>query len=291
MRQLRSCVLGFSFCLIFLVPSLAQAGLVFLDIPSISGEDPIPGHPGAIAVQSFITESHHLTLIKRADKASVDLFLAVATQTPLHTVSMLLYNSTPTGQPVATIVFQDVFATSFSRLFPDREQVDFNFTSLSSMYLELPGIAGGSSTPGHPSLMQIQSFSFAGNDLSVVKRVDSASPDISMAVANQTPFDTASVLFYNSAPSGQPDATLMFQGVQATAYQLREGTNTPLEEDGFSFANIVPQPSLSSAVPEPSSLALLIIGAVGLAGAQSRLRRDRGPGTDEQPDAGMLPRI
>jgi type VI protein secretion system component Hcp len=147
------------------------------------------------------------------------------------------------------------------------------------MYLELPGIVGESSTPGHPSIMQIQSFSFAGNGFSIVKKVDSASPDIFTAVVNQTAFAAANVLFYNSAPSGQPDATLMFQSVLATAYQLQGGANTPLEKDGFRFASIVPPPSVSSTVPEPSSIALLIIGAVGLAGAQSRLRGGRLVGT------------
>jgi type VI protein secretion system component Hcp len=141
------------------------------------------------------------------------------------------------------------------------------------MYLELPGIKGESSVPGHLNVMPIQSFSLTDNEFSVVKAVDKASPAIQKAVLHGTPFSTASLLFYYSAPTGLPDVTLTFGNLIASSYQTQGGGVIPQEQDGFHFESIL-SPS-ATAVPEPSSLALLSIGAVGLVAAARRRRRRR----------------
>jgi hypothetical protein len=73
------------------------------------------------------------------------------------------------------------------------------------------------------------------------------------------------VFFYDSAPSGPPDATLTFQNVLGSSYQISSGGDLPIETDTFNFINVV---------PEPSSMALLIIGIVGWIGFV-RCRRQR----------------
>jgi hypothetical protein len=73
-------------------------------------------------------------------------------------------------------------------------------------------------------------------------------------------------LFYNSVPLGQPDATLTFQDVLGSSYQLSSGGDLPIETDTFNFINVV---------PEPPSAALLAIEATGLAAVAGRRRKRR----------------
>jgi hypothetical protein len=123
---------------------------------------------------------------------------------------------------------------------------------------------GESSVPGHPNVMPIQTFSLADNEFSVVKAVDKASPAIFKAVQLGSQFSTASLLFYDSTPTGPPDATLVFEHIVASSYQLQGGVGIPQEQDGFHFESVLSAPSI--AVPEPASLTLLSLGLAGLAG-------------------------
>lgn len=66
---------------------------------------------------------------------------------------------------------------------------------------------------------------------SIVKSVDSASPQIVNAVASGALFPSGSALLYNSNPAGPPNATLGFQNVIASSHQLQGGGT--LEQDGF----------------------------------------------------------
>src|SRR5258707_13598979 len=113
MRKLLFFFLLVVFWTTFLLPSPAQAGLVFLDIPSVAGEDPTPGHPGTMAVQSLTVVPKNFSVVKRVDVASPHIFNAVVNSTVLGTVNMFFYNSTPTSQPDATLSFQNVIASSY----------------------------------------------------------------------------------------------------------------------------------------------------------------------------------
>jgi type VI protein secretion system component Hcp len=221
--------------LLSLSASTAPAALIFLNIPGIDGGQSLPGFPGSIALQSLEMTPGHFTVVKSVDSASPALFNAVASGTIFPSVSTLLYNSAPTNSPDAILILQDVLATSASSNGGGLEQVAFAASNLGSMFLELPGITGESSTPGHGGVMQIDFFSLTANQFSIHKAIDSATPQILSAVANGTTFATGSILFYNTAiPSGTPASIFTFGNVLGTSSQT-VGTS---EQDTFAFATV-----------------------------------------------------
>jgi len=267
------------FWIAFLVPSFAQAGSIYLNIPSIPGVDPAPGYPDAISVQSFTLSSIKpagFSIIRDVDKTSPELLNAVAKGTPIPTVSALIYN-TPHFEhpvPVLSLSFTNVLASSYTLLgggqLP-REKVDFTFplSDKKKFYADVPGITGTSFLPGFPNVMEIQSFSLTNNTFTVIKGLDSASAQIAKDAAAGTVFSTASFLIYNSSPTGPPDATLVFQNLVISGNDILDTGGVPQEQVTFSFEDFAP-----AATPEPSSLALLSIGAVAMvAGALRRGRR------------------
>ena len=140
--------------------------------------------------------------------------------------------------------------------------VDFSASTPTLIYLEIPGIIGASGTPGHPNIMLVRSFTLTGNEFSITKAVDSASPQIALAVASGTPFPAANLLFYNAlVPGSQPDETLVFHDVFATSHQI--AANGGSEEDVFSYQSVT---------PEPGAGMLALVG-VGLHFGWSRRRR------------------
>jgi type VI protein secretion system component Hcp len=274
MKRSVVCLVTFGAAFGLPVPSPAQAAFIYLNIPSIAGEDPVPGHPGTMAVQSLTITPDQFSVVKRVDRASPAIVTAVAAGTPLGTASLFLYNATPSGPADATLSFPNVLASSYQLLgggVVPLEIDGFSSTTPAFVYLEVPGIMGESSVPGHPNVMPIQSFSLADNEFSVVKAVDKASPAIFEAVQLGTQFSTASLLFYDSTPTGPPDATLTFEHVVASSYQLQGGVGIPQEQDGFQFESIL-SPS-ATASPEPASLTLLFLGLAGMAGYGWRRRK------------------
>jgi type VI protein secretion system component Hcp len=101
----------------------------------------------------------------------------------------------------------------------------------SSVFINIPGISGETPTPGFPDALATQSITISSSGFSVVRQVDAASTQIANAVALGTTFSGASALFYDTTPVSAPDATLTFQNVVASSYQLLGGM--PLERDGF----------------------------------------------------------
>ena len=244
----------------------AEAASLYLYVPSVTGENSTPGYPGAMAVQSLTVIPDNFSIVKSVDKASPTIFSDVATAKSLHTTNVLLYNSPPSGPPDATLTFQNVFASSYVVLSGGTtEQDGFNATTPNSMYLELPGVTGEDATPGHPGVMQIDSFSITGSNFSIFKSVDKASPGIESLILTGTPVSAARVLFYNSTPVGSPDAVLTFEDVLGTSRHLSSGGDLPTETDTFNFIGVV---------PEPSSIALLVIGITGSASVAGR--KDKG---------------
>jgi len=215
-------------------PLAPSAGLIFLDIPGIDGGQSLPGFPGAIAVQSLEIIPGQFTIIKPVDSASPALFNAVVNGTSYPFAYALLYNSAPTGLPDATLTLQNIVATSLTSSGGNLEQVGFVATNLGSVFLELPGITGESSTPGHAGVMQIDSFSLTANQFSIIKAIDSASPQILSAFAKGTTFATGSILFYSTAiPTGTPASVFTLGDIVGTIQTI--GTS---EQDTFSFGTV-----------------------------------------------------
>jgi type VI protein secretion system component Hcp len=230
-----------------------KGAAIYLNIPSIAGEDPTPGYPGAIAVNPLDVTPHDFSIKKTVDKATPKIQAAVVGGTPLGTVSALFYNSPPSGPPDAILPFENVLASS-QAFGPGLTETDgFAAMTPDSIYLAVSGITGESSTPGHPGLMRIDSLEMSGNTFTVGRPTDSATPQIASAVVLGT-HHTASLLFYNSAPSGPPDSELDFQDVIASSYTPVSSGDLPRELDGFNFS------SISQPTPEPGTIALALIG-------------------------------
>jgi type VI protein secretion system component Hcp len=235
------------FTALFLSPTLAFAAALYVEIPGIHGEQSTPGHPDVMFVQSLTIAPDQFTIVKNVDSASPAIFTAVAQGTMFPSATALLYSSTPGASPDGILTFQNVLATSYQvQGGGTLEQASFASSNPGSIFLELPGIVGESSTPGHPGVVRIDSFTITATTFSVVKAVDSISPALFSAVANGTSFTKASVLFYNAAvPSGPPDGVLIFGNVIASAYQVNGGTS---ETDSFSFATVEQPPTATPVV-------------------------------------------
>jgi hypothetical protein len=67
----------------------APAASIYLHTPSISGEDPTPGFPGAMNLRSLTITPDAFLIIKRVDSGSSQLFTAVAGGTPLAATQAL----------------------------------------------------------------------------------------------------------------------------------------------------------------------------------------------------------
>jgi type VI protein secretion system component Hcp len=165
--------------------------------------------------------------------------------------------------PTAVVNFTNTLASSYSTLGPTTENVSFSSLNPLQMYLEVPGIPGESSTPGHANIMQIVEFTLAG-DFSVLRASDTASDDLFLASAQGTHFPTANLLLYNSAPAGPPDAILSFSDLLVSAYSS-VGGQPVMERVTFNYANLLPQ------VPEPGTAVLVGVAVVGLSSCTRRV--------------------
>ena len=228
--------------------SAAQAASLYLQIPGIVGEQSTPGYPGAMQVQSIQITPKSFAVLKNIDSASPQIVHALTVGTVFPNASALIYDSVPTGPPDSSFLFQNVLTSSYQIQGGGMTERDsFAAANPLSMFLEVPGIVGASSTPGHPFVMQITSFTLTANEFTITKALDSASPQLALAVANGTIFSSADILFYNAAtPAGPPDGVFGFETLVASAYQPVDNNETVT----FNFAN----------VPEPAT-PLLLTGA------------------------------
>jgi hypothetical protein len=231
-----------------------EGASIYLNIPGIAGENPTPGYPEAVAVNSLFVTPDSFSIQKNLDSATNQIQAAVVGGTPLHSVSALFYNAPPSGSPDAGLPFDNDLASSQTISLSLIETDDFAATTPDSMYLEVSGITGASSTPGYTGLMAINSLEISGNTFIVGRETDSTTPQLKSAVVLATTH-TASLLFYNSVPSRPPDAELDFQDVIASSVTTNGSSGDILQElDGFNFGNI------SQPTPEPGTLVLALIG-------------------------------
>jgi type VI protein secretion system component Hcp len=240
----------------------------YLNIPGVNGEDPVPGYPDAMAVSSVKIRPNEFTITKTVDAASPSLFLAVVNGTAFGTSNLFFYNGTPTGSPDAKLEFFNTFATSYQSLDATTETVGFNAENPLKLYLEVPGIPGESSTPGHPNIMHIESWELTSNDFTIVKLLDSASDDLFLAGATGDHFPVARLLLYDSLPpGGAPDAVVEFHDLLVSAYQPIADPVQPLEAVSFNFA------TLSQPVPEPGAGVLVVMASMLMVATQRQSKR------------------
>jgi LPXTG-motif cell wall-anchored protein len=249
----------------------AQGASIYFSIPGITGENPTPGYPGAMLVNSLDIVSDGFSFMKAVDKATPQINTAVIKGTPLGTVNALFYNSAPSGAPDAILPFANVLASSQSISVSLVETDKFVATTPASMFLEVSGITGEASTPGYTGLMQLDSLELSGNTLTVTRPTDKATPQIQTAVALGT-LHSAKLLFYNSTPTGPPDAEIDFSEVLASSYSPLSSGTLPEEVDSFVFSSLSEPTPTTGATPEPAT-ALLALAGVGLGGAGLVRRR------------------
>ena len=249
----------------------AQAASIYFSIPGITGENPTPGYPGAMLVSSLDIVPDGFSFTKPVDKATPQINTAVVKGTPLGTVDALFYNGTPSAAPDAILPFAKVLASSQVISVSLTETDTFVATTPDSMYLEVSGITGEASTPGFTGLMKLDSLDLSGDTLTVSRPSDKATPEIQLAVVLGTTH-TAKLLFYNSTPTGPPDAEIDFQDVLASSYSPLSGGDVPSEQDSFVFGSLSQPSPATGATPEPATAVLALIGAA-LGGAVVRRKR------------------
>ena len=266
LRSHRTCLT----CLVLLTlaPNVARATVTIdVQVPGITGEDNPPGFAGSMRTQVLDVAPHDFAITKLVDSASTPITLAIVGGSDHGTSRALLYNgTTATGTPAAVIPFAHTVASAYQSLGgnPATEKDTFASTVPALMYLEIPGITGPASTPGHTGLLPVETFSIESGDFTVTRLTDSASQAVAQAVVLGTNFPTATMLFYDTSPAGAaPDSTLVLHTVSATSDQTfnEPGGVLPHERATFDF---------NTATPEPAAGAMLFL--VAAAGAFTRRR-------------------
>src|SRR5207253_4806744 len=78
----------------------APASLIYLHTPTITGEDPTPGYPGAMNLRSLTINRDAFSIVKRVDSASPQLTAAVVGGTTLATTRALQIGRAHVRTPV-----------------------------------------------------------------------------------------------------------------------------------------------------------------------------------------------
>jgi len=241
----------------------------YLQLEGVPGESNPPGSPGAIAVETVGLRSGAFEVLKPIDSTSSSLALAEGIGTVYANVSLLFYDDLASdSEPDAALVLHTAMVSSISPATLGGslagESVSFSFASPGlSMFLELPGVTGESSAPGHSGLIALDSVSLSGNGFSVGKPVDSVSLPLATAEVLGTPYATVSILFYSNILSEtQPDFSLVYQSVLVSSIVTSGGQEHPSESVSFAGAGV----TVSHPVPEPAaSMALLSAALFGAA--------------------------
>jgi type VI protein secretion system component Hcp len=227
-----------------------------------------------------VTELGSLTLsggsfdaAKLVDATSPALQQAEVTATPFSTTSLLFYDSLTTDtQPDAQLVLHTTLVTSIQPQVVGGnpgELVSFSFASPSvSLFLELPGVSGESSAPGHPGVIALDSFTLSGSGFAVHKVVDSTSTALQTAELLAHAYATATLLVYsNVLTQSQPDFELVYQQALVSSIATQSLGQRPTEDVTFATTGVTVTPE-----PAQAELALVALGALLATRAARRTR-------------------
>jgi type VI protein secretion system component Hcp len=261
-RALGLWVLGAALCL----HAPANAALsVYLDLPGVTGESDAPGRADVTALDSLSVGPGAFDATKLVDGTSPALQSAALSGTPYASASLLFYDDLLSdSQPDAELVLHTALVSGIQSVMigPNPgERVSFGFAAPTlSLFLELPGVTGEASAPGHSGVIALDSITLSANGFSVVKRVDSTSLALNVAVLSGTPYATASLLFYQDIGSAsQPDFALVYQRALVTGIVAAPSQDVPREDVSFSpeGVHVVPEPGALSLVATALAVALL----------------------------------
>ena len=242
----------------------ARAALtLYLDLPGVNGESNAPGRADVTVLDSLALAPSSFDATKLVDSTSPALQSAAVGGTPYAHASLLFYDDVATDvAPDAALVLDTALITSIqvtSLGGNPGETVSFSFASPTmSLFLELPGVSGESSAPGHPGVIALESIRLSGNDFSVLKTVDSTSVALATAAVSGTPFATATLLFYSDVLSEtRPDFSIVYHTALVSSIAAAPSQNIPKELVDFAAVGA------TVSAPEPS-LGLLLLVLVGL---------------------------
>lgn len=242
----------------------ARAALtLYLDLPGVNGESNAPARADVTVLDSLSLGASTFDATKLVDSTSPALLSAALSGTPYASASLLFYDDVATDTaPDAELVLHTAAISaiqSVSLAGNPGETVSFSFASPSmSLFLELPGVSGESSAPGHANVIALESVRLSGNDFSVLKTVDSTSVALATAALSGTPFATATLLFYSDVLSEtQPDFSLVYQSALVSSISAAPSQDVPKELVGFAAGGAI------VSTPEPS-VGLLLLVLVGL---------------------------
>src|SRR5262245_22877117 len=251
-------------------PGNTRAALtVVLGLPGVNGETDAPGRPDVTALHALSLSAGALDATKLVDSTSPALASAFLGGTPYASATLSFYDAIGTDAlpdaelTVHTAVVSAIQSVSIG---PDPgEIVSLAFASPSlSLFLELPGITGESSAPGHPGVIALESVALSGGGFTVLKAVDSTSLALANALLLGNPFATASLLVYTDVLSEtRPDFALVYQSALVSGIDPAGSQNQPKENVAFAAAgmHVVPEPGAGGLVV--AALLLAVKRAVG----------------------------
>ena len=245
-------------------PGPAEAALnTYVDFSGTNGESNPPGRNNVTELGSLTLAAGAFDAAKLVDATSPALQQAEVTATPFSSASLLFYDSLATDtQPDAQLVLHTALVTSIqSQLVRGNpgELVSVSFASPSvSLFLELPGVTGESSAPGHPGVIALDSITLLDGSFLASKAVDATSPALQSALLQGHPWATATLLVYSNVLSeSEPDFELVYQQALESSIASFSLGDRPSESVAFDSTGVI-------VTPEPVEFALVLAGLAAL---------------------------
>ncbi|MFI5315194.1 MAG: hypothetical protein ACHQ6T_05815 [Myxococcota bacterium] len=237
----------------------------YMKLEGVAGESTPPSLTNAIAIDPLLLDPNGFSITKRIDSTSLALSTAEVTANPFSSATLYFYDDVLTdSQPDASLVLHTALISSITPVTlgsDPGERVAFATLSPTlSLFLELSGLSGESSAPGHPGVIAVDSILLSGNGFSVLKTVDSTSSALLLAAISANPFASATLLVYQNVLSEtKPDLEFIFQRALVSSVSSAPSSGEILKENAAFVAQGV------TVVPEPTGLSTLAAGLVAVA--------------------------